>query len=198
MHTGKTARSSPHSRRKTRWLIGGGALGIVLLAFLFFDPAAFITDLVTTARIRWELPAARERWMAQDIKSYRVDIKGAVPLSCLLDGELTVREGDLAAVRMRSNVFVPESPLEIVDPEDWLPWGCPFQDLTVEKMFERVETLLQNTGPLGGPLRVSFDGQLGYIREYHYGRASYRGLLGAAISDCCSWFEFDNLEIISP
>lgn len=177
--------------------MSGSLLCLALMIFLF-DPLPLLSDIISVARVRWELPRAKQRWQAQDISSYQVDVQGAVPLLCLLDGELTVRDHQIIQVRMRENALIPTTPLHLVDPIQWDRNGCSFEDLTVENMFERVETSLEQVKFLGAPLSVKFDKELGYIAEYRFGRASRGGIFGYRLSDCCTWFEFSNLTVISP
>jgi hypothetical protein len=168
------------------------------LMLILFDPLPLLSDIISVARIRWELPRAMERWQAQDISSYQVDIQGAIPLLCFLDGELTVRDHQLIQVRMRENPYIPETPLHLVDPIQWNMNGCSFKDLTVENMFERVETSLEQVKFFGAPLTVKFDKELGYITEYRFGRASRGGIFGYRLSECCTWFEFSNMNVPAP
>jgi hypothetical protein len=168
-------------------LIGASVLCILLFA-LFFDLAALVSDAASAARVRWELPRARERWEASNAANYQIHVKGAVPLGCIVDADLTVLDGRL---------LVPESPLVQVQPAEWEGRGCPYEALTVEGMFTRVATSLRGVGLLGTPLNVEFDDQRGFVTEYRFGRASGGGVFGPTVSDCCTWFQFDSF-IESP
>jgi hypothetical protein len=159
-------------RRRSVWVVIGGSLLCLVLLFMLLDPLPILSDLIRTARLRRELPAARDRWEAGNLASYRVSIRGAIPLACLLDGELTVRDGRLAQVLMRENALVTDAPLRAVEPAKWINAGCSFEELTVEAMFERVENNLNRAALFGAPLSVEFDAATGYITEYRYGRAS--------------------------
>jgi hypothetical protein len=185
-------------RSRTFWLVLVVSLLCLLLLVLLLDPLPWLADIVSIACIRWELPRAMERWEAQDLEDYQVVVKGAIPLACLLDGHLTVRAGTLSEVRMRENPLVPDSPLTVVNPEDWDRSSCPFKDLTVEAMFARLEGNIGNLRFFGAPLRVKFDHDAGYVTEYHFGRASQGGIFGATISECCTWFEFSDLTTLPP
>jgi hypothetical protein len=174
-----------------------GAIVAGVLLFVLLDPVPLVEDGLSVARIRSELPAAMERWRASGIADYRISVTGSVPLACLLDGELVVEGGELAEVRMRSSPFAPDSPLVPVERADWQGPGCSFQDLTVESMFDRLATGLEGLGAFGAPLTVRFDEERGFIREYRFGRASRGGVFGYRLSECCTWFEFDDL-VASP
>jgi hypothetical protein len=65
-------------------------------------------------------------------------------------------------------------------------------------MFERLDAGLRGVGGFGAPLIVEFDEQWGYITEYRFGRASRGGVFGYAVSECCTWFEFDDLTVFAP
>jgi hypothetical protein len=178
-------------------MIGGSVLCILLLGILY-DPVALVSDAAAGARIRWELPRARKRWEASAPASYQIHVKGAIPLACFVDAELTVREGKLSQVRARENPLVPSSPLVEVSQDGWAAQGCSYEDLTIQAMFMRVEAGLAGIGVLGAPLVVNFDQDRGFITEYRYGRASQGGVFGYTLSECCTWFEFDSFTESPP
>lgn len=185
------------NRGRTVPAIIGSLLCLVLLASLL-DPLPWISDMVNSARVRWQLPRARSRWESHGLSSYRIRVKGAVPLACFIDGELTVRDGRLVEVRMRENPLVPDSPLVLVDHGNWRRQGCAYEDLTVGRMFERVERALSGVASLGTPLVVQFDEEMGFITEYRFGRSSRGGVFGYVTSECCTWFEFEGLTPSTP
>ena len=165
---------------------------------VLFDPLPLLSDMVSGVRIRWELPRALGRWESRAPSSYRIHVKGAFPMVCFVDGELTVRDGRLVGARMRANSLVPDSPLQDVGPSDWQRPGCSYEGLTVERMFERVAANLEEAGVFGVPVIVQFDEEWGFIAEYRFGRSSVGGILGPTVSECCTWFEFDNLSALAP
>jgi hypothetical protein len=176
----------------------GGSLLCLLLMVVLFDPLPLLADIISVARIQWELPRAMDRWQVQGLPGYQINVQGAIPLLCFIDGELTVQEGKLVQVRMRENPFIPDSPLHPVDPIQWDRNGCPYQDLTVENMFERVESNVEKIGLFGAPLIVKFDDGVGYITEYHFGRSSRGGIFGYQLSECCTWFAYSDLTVPAP
>jgi hypothetical protein len=190
-------KEKPRRFRASSFVIGGSLL-CVLLVVILFDPVALVSDAIAVARIRWELPRARDKWEARALATYRIHVKGAVPLACFVDAELTVRGGGLAGVRSRENPLVPDLPFVQVSQDDWEVQGCSYEDLTIEDMFLRVEADLERIGILGGPLVVKFDENRGFVSEYRSGRASYGGILGATASECCTWFVFDNFTESPP
>jgi hypothetical protein len=175
----------------------GTLLGLLLLQVLF-DPIPYLEDAISVLHIRRELPRALERWKSRGVTDYRIDVRGAIPLACILDGELTVRNGLLVGVRMRANPLVPDSPLVEIDSAEWEDPFCPYNDLTVEGMFARLRRGVDGVGLFGAPLRVTFDEESGYIAEYRFGRSSRGGVFGYSVSECCTWFEFDNLQALEP
>jgi hypothetical protein len=185
-------------RRRAVLLVAGTSLLILLLLIVLLDPLAWLTDIFSVARTRAELPRAMERWEAQGISGYQINVKGFVPLACIIDGELTVQDGHLVQVRMRENPLIPEAPLHPVDPDKWDMPGCSCHDLTVAAMFERANKLLQEIRPFGAPVVIKFDEALGYITEYRFGRSSRGGFLGYRSSECCTRFEFSDLTVVSP
>jgi hypothetical protein len=191
---------NPKKHFRSRIILSGigGSLLCLLLMVVLFDPLPLLADIISVTQIRWELPRAMERWQAQDIASYQVDVQGAIPLLYFIDGELIVQDHQLIQVRTRENPLIPETPLHLVDPSQWDGYGCPIKDLTVENMSERVETSLDQVIFFGVPLTVKFDKELGYITEYRFGRASRGGIFGYQLSECCTWFAYSNLTIPTP
>lgn len=176
--------------------IGGSLLGLVFLVVLF-DPLPLFSDIISVARIRWELPRATERWEAHAPSSYQIHVKGA-SMACFVDGELSVQDGELVRVRMRTNPLVPDSALVDVDPSRWDQAFCSYEGLTIEGMFERAQRGLEGIGAFGEPLSIEFDDGWGYITSYRSGRASGGGVFAPNVSDCCTWFEFDDLQVPAP
>ncbi|HET7010752.1 MAG TPA: hypothetical protein VFI11_08260 [Anaerolineales bacterium] len=187
---------------KSRWrrfpLLAALALGGMVVVQILFDPLEALGDAFSVARLRADLPRAMARWQAQDIHDYRLEIRGAAPLVCLVDGEITVSDDQLVELRLRKDILTPSSGLRPVAEADWRRSSCKYEDLTVARMFERVARQVQEAGVLGGPLRVQFDAERGFITQYRYGRSAYGGLLGPTVSECCTWFEFTNLRSIAP
>lgn len=170
-------------RRRALLLAAGMLLLFLLLGMAFLNPIPILEDVFNIFRTRAELPRARERWKTLGVSDYRVNVKGSVPLVCLIDGELTVQDGHLVQVRMRENALIPEALLHPIAPDQWDMPGCSYQDLTVVAMFGRVEASLQDMGLFGTPLSVKFDENLGYITEYRSGRSSRAGILEPRVSD---------------
>ncbi len=129
--------SHSRSRRLRKWLRITAALLLGLLPLqVVFDPLALISDAVSVLRIRWGLPGAMERWEAHAPSSYQIHVKGA-SMACFVDGELSVQDGELVRVRMRTNPLVPDFALVDVDPSRWIRRSAPTQDLTIEDVRAR-------------------------------------------------------------
>jgi hypothetical protein len=191
-----------HSDTSPTWAwarIGAAAIFGMLAVFvsmtILFDPIPAWVDLLNVARARYELPRAAQRWQSRGGPDYQVHVKGAVPLACFVDGEVEVWKGALSRLRLRENVFVPESPLAEVDLDDGALGPCSLEWLTVQGMFERVEQELAQGGLFGVALKVRFDSDLGYVTEYRQGRGSRGGLFGYTVSEFCTWFTFESLKL---
>ena len=191
-----SAEPRPGRRRIILFVAVGLALSLLCVAVVF-DPVAVATDAMGVVRVRLELLRARDRWASAAPAGYRIHVRGAIPLSCLVDAELTVRDGALSEVRARQNPLMAESPLVEVSQDQGSAAGCSYKDLTIEAMFDRVEAALKGTGGLVAPLEVRFDPEWGFITEYRYGTASQSGILGPSVSECCTWLEFDRFAKIS-
>jgi hypothetical protein len=187
----------PSPFRRIFVLIGGAALLLLFLVLLCY-PVPLISDAASVIYLRSHLPSARDTWAASAPSAYRVHVKGAVPLACLIDAELVVHNGELTKVLARENPLLPDTPLKLVNENDWQTLGCSFEDLTIEGIFQRIDDQLRDAGLFGLPLTVKFDKQLGYITEYRFGRASQGGLFGAKKSECCTWFEYDRFVELPP
>jgi hypothetical protein len=190
-----TKRANP-IRLNTRTLLG---LPLFLaLLWILLDPLTLFSDVLNAAQIRRGLSPAMDRWLSHRPSGYRVDVKGSIPPSCLIDGELSVRDGHLIELRVRETPFVPDAPLLPVDRSAWQNQSCPYEDLTVERMFERVETTLASTGAFGLPLTVQFDEGRGFITQYKLVRSSRGGIFGYHLGECCTWLQFDGFAEATP
>jgi hypothetical protein len=134
-----------------------GSLLFLALAVILLDPIPLFSDIANSVRLRLQLPPATARWQSSGPSSYRIRVKGSVPVGCLVDGELTVHDGRLVDVRMREDPFSPDSPLLPVDPARWQRPGCSYQDLTVESMLERVRLVRDEVQALRAAPRGGWD-----------------------------------------
>lgn len=165
------------------------ALGLLII---LLDPWPTLQDAFQAARIRRELPRARELWQSHGLAGYHIAVKGGIPLACAIDGELAVEGQHLKEVWMRESSLVSTASLKLVPQPEWQGSGCPLQDLTIEGMFTRVEQDLSSMNILGAPLQVEFDDRWGFIQTYRFGRSSRGGIFGYQISECCTWFDFSD------
>jgi hypothetical protein len=185
-------------RRRALLLAAGMLLLFLLLGMALLNPIPLLSDIFNIVGARAELPHAMGRWKTQGVSDYQINVKGYVPLVCLIDGVLTVHDGHLTQVLLRENTRIPEAPLHPTAPDQWDRPGCSYQDLSVGAMFERVDAILQEIGPFCAPLAIKFDETMGYITEYRFGRSSRGSMLEPRVSDCCTWIEFSDLTVISP
>jgi hypothetical protein len=161
---------------------------------LLFDPLAWTKNVGTAAQIRAALPLARSRWQAWGIADYDLEVKGFVPLSCMLAARLKVRNHDVAAVEARQTPWDEHLPWEPVAQSQWdLPF-CSYAQLTVAHLFEKVERSLAEADLSVDALEVQFDPIYGFVTSYNY-RSGYRqGLLNSVFSECCVWFAFSHFQ----
>jgi len=160
------------------------------LAYILYDLYTVHIGVFNIARAHRELAEAVMRWESRGIHDYRISVQGFVPLNCLIDGELTVRDDQLDSVLMRENPLIEESQLVPVDRSRWESPGCPYEELTILRMFDRVRSDLSDPRNLGMDLIVRFDGRMGFITEYRQDRSNLVGGPGGMVSECCTWFEF--------
>ena len=169
-------------------------LSLLALIELLFDPLAWIQNINHVAQIRAELPAAASRWQAQGIEDYDIQVKGFVPLSCMIEAVLTVRSNELAAVMKRKIPWDETSPWEPAPSKDWDAPFCSYRQLAVSAMFERVRQNLAAADLSMDALEVKFDPTYGFVASYDH-RTGYRqGFLNPAVSECCVWYTFSNFR----
>ena len=131
---------------------------------------------------------AKANWQTQAIQDYDITVRGFVPLACLYDASLTVKEGGLSEVR------VGDPPTKVLEKD---AWGlCLYSQLTVDGMFEKVEESLSTTNPLEAELIVEFDSDIGFVTKYEYNYGYPRRFIGPVVGDCCVRYEFSNFSTI--
>jgi hypothetical protein len=171
-------------------------LSVLALIELLFDPVAWIKNVNSIALIRAELPVATSRWHAHGIEDYGIQVKGFVPLSCMIEAVLSVRGNELVAVMKRQVPWDETSPWEPVASQNWDSPFCSYRQLAVPTMFEKVGQDLAAADLSVDALEVKFDPTYGFVASYDY-RAGYRqGLLNSAISERCVWYTFSNFRAI--
>ncbi len=186
-------------RRISRPGCWAGIITLSLLALieLLFDPVAWIRNVNSAAQTRAALPLAADRWRAHGIEDYDIQVKGFVPLSCMMDAVLSVRKNELVAVRARQIPWDETAPWEPVPSENWdLPF-CSYRQLTVTGMFEKVGRGLVTADLSVDALEVQFDPAYGFVTSYDY-RSGYRqGLFNPVLTECCVWYAFSQFQPFS-
>jgi hypothetical protein len=117
---------------------------------------------------------------------------------CRFEGRLTIWDGELAQVEAQLPRSDGEAVLTALDESDWRGTGCEDALMTADQMYLRVRSELSELGILGGPIYVGFDPSWGFITQYRYGRSHYGGILGFSVSECCTLYEYTNLQPIEP
>ncbi len=169
------------------------ATGIVLLGLVLFmsimpaGPVHVVENFFELNRIRAELKAAEERWLAQHISSYEVDVTGFAPaciygeISPLVTTTLVVRNDALVQAYVLRNGVHKEFPIGGA--------ACPLKNLTVLEGFKTLKQSLEYTSIWSDYLHVQFDPGLGFITDREGG--TYK-----PVSSCCSYMHFRNLRPI--
>jgi hypothetical protein len=168
-------------------------MGLILLCALvivqcLFDPLSWLGSIFRAEMIRRELPGARTRWHSSGITDYHLDVEGFIPLACIIDATLTVREGELAAVVSRG---VP------VEAERWDDPFCPYSQFVIPSMVEEVERWLGDIDLSMNSLEVSFDPEFGYVTHYGHRSCYRRGILNPVCSENYVWFTFTSFQPIT-
>lgn len=162
-------------------------LAVVILFLLLPFTPRYSTKEVTAelAQIRAELPLARARWASHQISSYDVGVVGGVPLACMLDVTLQVREGEVAAIIEQ----------DVAGQRATRPFEsnsvCSFSGLLIPMMFEQVEESLAQIDPAEMYLLVEFDPVYGFVTDFQIGCRSRQ------VSDCGSRFTFGDFRPVA-
>lgn len=157
---------------------------ILIFVLAAFPPPVYTEAEVTAelAQIRAELPLAKAQWAVQDIASYDVTVTGGVPLACLLEVTLQVRDGNVVAFSERAMVGQPVTqPLPDESP-------CSYQTVLISEMFKRVEERLAQVDLAETYLIVEFDPVYGFVADYQ------TGCTDRQITDCGSHFTFSDFR----
>ncbi len=169
------------------------ATGIVLLGLVLFmsimpaGPVHVVENFFELNRIRAELKAAEERWQAQHISNYEIDVTGFAP-ACIY-GEISPLVTTTLVVR--NDILVQAYVLEhgMREGISFAGVTCPLKTLTVLEGFKTLKQSLEYTSIWSDYLRVQFDSESGFITDRESG--TYK-----PVSSCCSYFHFRNLRPI--
>ena len=191
--------------------LGRGALGVFVAAGLFigtlliveilFDPLSWLINMDAASSIGADLLVAKEQWQSQGIVEYRIDVQGYVPLDCIINATLTVREDQLLAVEDHGGPLAETAGYTTrrgisIEPERW-DTPCPYRDMLVPQMYARIEREVNRIDWSRERLEVSFDPEYGYVTKYRYDGYYQRGILNPVCSDCNVWFSFSNFEPVT-
>jgi len=180
--------------RKKRIIKWAVIVVISMLAVqILFDPLSSLLAVGERMQARLYLPAAREKWEAQDIRHYRFDIQGYFPLVCMFGGGIAVKDG----------VVIPGPRSDAGDPGTFLSPGlssleepalCDYRNYTVPLLFDEIERWLQDSPT--SITQIDFDPQYGFIASFKFGNPGGQGLLSPIIFDCCGGFTIENFQVL--
>jgi hypothetical protein len=179
-----------------------GYLAVIILFFalasieILFDPLAWMFNVEVVQKLRREIPAAKNHWQSYGIKDYDVDVKGFVPLICIIDATLSVRNNQLVAVMIR-NPLEKAPVMEPLEPINWDVSFCSYKKLLVSEMFERVEQDLNRINVVEEALKVEFDPVYGFVKSYSFVTGYRHGIFNPVIADGNVWYEFSNFRPIT-
>jgi hypothetical protein len=189
-------------KKRTPFLRLRCCLAVIMLFFalasieILFDPLAWMFNVEVVQKLRREIPAAKNHWQSYGIKDYDIDVKGFVPLVCIIDATLSIRNDLLVAVMIR-NPLEKASILELLEPTSWEASFCPYKKLLVPEMFERVEQDLDKINIAEEALKVEFDPVYGFVKSYSFVTGYRHGIFNPVIADGNVWYEFSNFRPIT-
>jgi hypothetical protein len=172
---------------KTVWI----AL-IVGVAFqVLFDPLSSLMHLSESVQARIGLPYARRKWEAQGITHYKFDIRGYVPLVCIVGGSVEIENGVVVHTGPSTDALTRGEPdLDLgFWPTASLPL-CDYRNYTIPIFFDMVEQYSRSI------TQISFDPKYGFISRFRLGSPGGYGLLSPRIFDCCSNFRVFNFIVL--
>ena len=174
-----------NSRRKIFTLTT--ILVVVFVIQVLCDPLSYFLVLGEKLEVRIGLPRARAQWQAQKITHYQFDLRGYVPLLCMIGANIEVKDEVVVGIRERSDgqlSMLPSSPAGVD-----IPLLCDYRNFTMSRFFDEFgpSSTWQITG-------ITFDKEYGFISELKFGYAGGNGLLAPRISDCCGGFTIENFQ----
>lgn len=181
-----------NTKRATWWKIGG-ILSLLVLVQLLFDPFTDLKHQGERLQAQMNLPAARQKWEAKNITHYRFDIRGYVPLACLFDGGIEVRDG-LVIPGPRSDAGKMDGLLSPGFSSVKDPPLCNVQGYTIPGFFNLVADWLAQSP--SSVTKVTFDPEVGFITSFSFGSPGGKGLLSPTVSDCCGFFIIENFQVL--
>jgi hypothetical protein len=179
-------------------IVAGILIGSLAIVEVLFDPLSWLLQMDTADSIYADLLAAKERWQSQEVTEYTIDVEGFIPLSCMVNATLTVRDSQLVAVEDHGSLLRESADQNgegiPIEPERWDAPFCSYRDLLVPEMYARVEQDLNRIDWSQDKLEVSFEAKYGYVTGYQYDCCYRQGILNTNCSDCNFWFSFSNFE----
>ena len=176
---------------------------LILILFLagvivqiLFDPLSNFILLNDNLQARISLPAARRKWVAQEITHYSFDIQGYIPLVCMFGGNIEVKDGAVIHTGPSSDAGTKQNPfldagfLDL----DSLPPLCNYKNYTMPLLFDEIEQRLHDFS--FSINQISFDPEYGFITSFGFGNCGGRGLLNPIVSDCAGGFAIENFQVL--
>ena len=168
----------------------------LVLIEMIFAPVSLFFNVIRVNRIRHKLPIARTLWESHEVSDYQIDIKGFVPLLCIYNGTLEVRNGKPSSIT--SYEPLTDNNETIMSTNAWDNDRCEIADLVIPRMFEKVEMDLNSIDVMETELKVSFDAEYGFITRYENNYGYRRGVFNPVVGECCVWYAFEDFRPLFP
>jgi len=167
------------------------ALAVVIVVQVLFDPLTSLIELMEGYQAQIGLPSARQKWESQNISHYKFDIKGYVPLACIVGGSVEVKDGVVIKIGPSSTAVESDNPfLDTGFTSMEHPFLCNYKNYTIPSFFDY---LSEHPNSITG---ISFDLDYGFISHYRFGSSGGHGLLSPRIYDCCGGFGISNFQML--
>jgi hypothetical protein len=170
-------------------------IGILLLVVILFDPFSFTGNVMEQRKSLNDLANAKTLWETKGITSYKIKVRGAVPLGCIYDAILTFHNDELVDVQAKKS-FDKNSEYVTVNKQRWSESPCNYAQISISQVFSDANDILKNIDLVNQRLKITFDPTYGFITRYQFSYNSYGLLTARLVWDCCAWYEFSDFHPI--
>ena len=173
--------------------------GIILLGLMFicmiqilFDPFSSYINQRKLDQLEAELTIAEEKWEAQHISNYSVEVSYFIPLMGICPGRITVKDSVVIKVEERSRGQDENSEYVIITKEKRENNWCYYTNLTIPEVFNRVKDKINDKVTIV----ALFDTEKGFVTRYYGNENVGWGLFNSRVSDSEFSYTFTNFQVL--